>query len=392
MDRIINLKVVGNNITKDNDYAGVRGEANATKLKITFDESWSGFSKNVYFWDAHGENLVSIILTSVYWVDSNENIVLVPIPSEPLAVAGEMTIVIEGSKDGVKQVSATCNLKVLDSPENRDVINSPPPTDTELKQLQDGLTDLASKVSEYVEVSEKIDGMTVEGRAIGANQSAAVAKSINEDGGYHLIFGIPRGLQGVKGETGATGPQGPAGRDGKAPYIKENGNWFEWDANLEQYEDTGVKAQGPKGEKGDTGPQGPQGEQGKEGASGLPNIRHVFQEFFSAEATNPLPAYTEVQIIDAVNTTIMIGEFKRNTAKPGYDMWALKFTADEGITVQESQINARIEWAVADPVFTAGYIYYLMFIPLKDESEEFGEYYKGTLLGVWVAKELRGLE
>jgi hypothetical protein len=38
--------------------------------------------------------------------------------------------------------------------------------------------------------------------------------------------------------------QGPAGPAGKSPYIGENGHWYEWDAETEQYVDTETEAQG----------------------------------------------------------------------------------------------------------------------------------------------------
>lgn len=40
---------------------------------------------------------------------------------------------------------------------------------------------------------------------------------------------------------------GPAGADGKSPYIGENGHWYEWDDDTEQYVDTDTEAQGETG-------------------------------------------------------------------------------------------------------------------------------------------------
>ena len=45
MDRLIEIKVSGNHLWKDNDLAGVQGEGNITFLRITFD---SGFCKEHY--------------------------------------------------------------------------------------------------------------------------------------------------------------------------------------------------------------------------------------------------------------------------------------------------------------------------------------------------------
>ena len=59
----------------------------------------------------------------------------------------------------------------------------------------------------------------------------------------------------------------------------------------------------------------------------------------------------------------------------GYaEVWFVSFTAGDDISIS---LPECVEWAVAEPTFTAGYTYILSFIP-------FGE----KILGVWVAKEL----
>ena len=57
------------------------------------------------------------------------------------------------------------------------------------------------------------------------------------------------------------------------PYIGDNGNWFTWNYQTSQYEDTGKQAkgdtgaQGIQGPQGETGPEGPTGPQGNTGSS-----------------------------------------------------------------------------------------------------------------------------
>ena len=64
MDRIIEVKVNGNYLTKDNSCAGVQYEANVTRLRIEFDEGWDGYAKTVTFWNALGKNPVKRTLTA----------------------------------------------------------------------------------------------------------------------------------------------------------------------------------------------------------------------------------------------------------------------------------------------------------------------------------------
>ncbi len=102
MDRIIQVKVGGNYITKDNKIAGVKGEANVTSLRISFDSGWDGYAKTVTFWDALGENHVKRLLTTDFLEDIllSTRVYLIPIPLEAMTEAGRLTFVIDGYIDG----------------------------------------------------------------------------------------------------------------------------------------------------------------------------------------------------------------------------------------------------------------------------------------------------
>ena len=72
-------------------------------------------------------------------------------------------------------------------------------------------------------------------------------------------------------------------------------------------------------------------------------------------------------------TSLSINGFAPGNAEHT-EIWSVSFTAGDGISVS---IPTNVEWSVAEPMFTAGYTYYLSFIPLGNK-----------ILGVWVAKEL----
>lgn len=131
MDRIIEIKVFGNHLTKDSKNAGTRGEANITKLRITFDEGWDGYAKEVIFWDAYGENSVRIYITENLM--ERKGVYLVPIPAEAMVRAGMLTFTIRGALENKIQASITGKLEVKDSP---DILEPIPPTPSELTQLQ----------------------------------------------------------------------------------------------------------------------------------------------------------------------------------------------------------------------------------------------------------------
>lgn len=138
MDRIINVSVGGNYLKKDKKVAGVRGEANVTSLRITFDSGWDNYAKTVTFLDARGQNPVNVVLgvNLLEDVAKDKRVYLVPIPAEPMAVSGELTFIIEGVLDNKIQKSFADRLEVKDAPETAGAVNSVDPTPSELAQLQ----------------------------------------------------------------------------------------------------------------------------------------------------------------------------------------------------------------------------------------------------------------
>lgn len=291
MDRIINVKVGGNHLSKDSKNAGVRGEANVTRLRITFDEGWDGFAKTVTFWDAQGNNPVK----RIQGVDLIEDIVndqrtyVTPIPKEPLAIAGELTFAIDGYIDGKRQKSVADKLVVKDSPNSDDATQPTDPTPTQAEQLQGEIDRMFSEIHLAVEAKESAEqaqAMAKENEATSREEAAkalesatyaqfyanqaqdAVGKNsyIGVDG-YWYSWDSPHSMfvnTWVKAQAGSTvycGDNPPIEAevwidpDGEspvcAPYIGANGNWYAWSTETNSFADTGVKAHG-KGEKGDT--------------------------------------------------------------------------------------------------------------------------------------------
>ena len=103
MDGIIEVKVNGHTISKDNDCAGVQGDSNSTVLRISFAENWDSFGKRIIFWNALGENPVKIQLSTNLIEDSTKDtrVYLVPIPYEAMTESGQNSFVIQGEVDGI---------------------------------------------------------------------------------------------------------------------------------------------------------------------------------------------------------------------------------------------------------------------------------------------------
>lgn len=146
---------------------------------------------------------------------------------------------------------------------------------------------------------------------------------------------------------------------GKSPYIGENGNWFEWNSETSQYEDSGVQAQG---------------------GSGLPTVRYYSNT--ELQFHDSLRANEEVRITSPAYS-IIIDSFLPFDEMGFAESWSISFTATNNLGGEPPTVTlpTSVEWAGEEPTFTAGYTYYLSFIPFGDK-----------ILGVWVAKELTASE
>lgn len=220
MDRVINIKVGGNHLSKDNKNAGVKGEANVTNLRITFDESWKGYAKTVTFFDAHGNNPVKRIETTDLIEDITKDALtyITPIPKEPLAIAGEMTFVIDGYKDGKRMRSISDTLVVKDAPMTDNAGEPTDPIPTPDEQIQKQIDAIINTIQNAA-ISEK-NAKKSEELALNykneTEQYADMCEKYSESANLAV---------------------------GKVPYVGDNGNWFAWNGYDEKFYDTGVRAQ-----------------------------------------------------------------------------------------------------------------------------------------------------
>ena len=259
MERIINVEVNGNHISKDHKNAGVKGEANVAILRITFDVGWDVYTKKVTFWDARGFNPVVIDLLP--HLAENETTYLVPIPGEPMAEAGELTFVIDGTVDDKVQRSVSDKLEVKDAPIAQNAGQPVPPTEDELTQLLGEI--------------EKIKG------------DVLVARDARDETQNYRDKAI---LSADEAEQSASEARQSADKAvesvGRTSYIGDNGNWFAWDSEQSGFYDTGVKAQaGSEVYVGDNPPKSADVWIDPEGDAVLELISQMVEEYLK---NNPL--------------------------------------------------------------------------------------------------------
>ena len=180
MDRVIKIEINGSYLDKDNEMAGVQGEANSTSLRIIFDDNWSGLAKKVTFWNAKGLNPVERTLTADKLTNQLESLLdyTVPIPGEPLEFEGELTFVIDGYLDGKRIRSLADTLKVTYAPK-ADNANQPiDPTPTQAEQLQAQVETLLGDVTEQAKIAtEAAEEVTAKANEVSEKTIIAIEKA-----------------------------------------------------------------------------------------------------------------------------------------------------------------------------------------------------------------------
>lgn len=177
MKRIIEVEVSGDFLNKDSDQAGTQHEANATTLRITFDESWDSYAKSVTFWDARGLNPVTRVLTVNLLEDITKDtrVYLCPIPGEPLAVAGRFQFVIEGYVGGQRQRAVGDVLKARPAPRVADNVPATDPTPTQAQQLQGQIDAVIGNIQRAIDAANAADSAIATAQAAQTAAGAAVA-------------------------------------------------------------------------------------------------------------------------------------------------------------------------------------------------------------------------
>lgn len=176
--RSISMAVNGAYITKDNENAGVQGEANVTQLDITFDESWDGLAKKCTWWDAKGENPVARTLTTdLADLPDNPRAYTVTIPGEPLAEAGLCTLVIDGYADGKRARTVTARFRVAQAPIAPNPSEPTDPTPSQAEQLQDQIDAIMEDIADAAAAADAKEAAQASADAAAASQEAAAGSA-----------------------------------------------------------------------------------------------------------------------------------------------------------------------------------------------------------------------
>lgn len=180
MVREIRLDVAGDNVRVSRKRAGVQGEGNATKVVISFDESWDGYAKKITWWDALEQNPVARTLTADLLVDlaSDTRTYQTTVPAEPLAVDGECTLVIDGYMDGKRARSALVKLEVEYAPVSENAGEPADPNPTQAEQLQKQIDTILQDISKQANIA--YESASQAGKESEKAAGSAAAASVSE--------------------------------------------------------------------------------------------------------------------------------------------------------------------------------------------------------------------
>lgn len=103
--RIIKAEVKNEEFILNSKIAGASGSHKSVALQLSFDSTWAGTEKKIYFTDARGVSSVHVILPGEY--ETAPGVYTVPIPAEPLRFAGEMTVTAKGTEIDSRDLPGT---------------------------------------------------------------------------------------------------------------------------------------------------------------------------------------------------------------------------------------------------------------------------------------------
>lgn len=131
---------------------GAAGSHNDVVLEISFSALWDGLTKKITWLDAKGENPTLTILTTDMLKTGETSVYLVPIPAEPKAYAGDMTMTIKGATvtgdvETRATLSTSCTFRVLPSAYDSSADESGDVTPTQAEQLQAEIDDILETIS-----------------------------------------------------------------------------------------------------------------------------------------------------------------------------------------------------------------------------------------------------
>ena len=195
--RIIPCQVTDEYVRGSGVVVGAAGSHNDVALRLAFSPMWAGTARSIVWKDALGENPTVTILGADLLEAGEAEVYIVPIPAEPKAYAGDMTMTIKGAVvDGDTETSATLTARafftVMESDWDEDAAESGDVNPTQAEQLQ----------AQIEEIKDNIVAATQAATEAAASADAAAA-SETAAGGYADSAGNSANLAALSAQAAA---------------------------------------------------------------------------------------------------------------------------------------------------------------------------------------------
>ena len=151
--RIITCQVADEYVRGAGAVVGAAGSHNDVILRLEFGNLWAGTAKTIIWHDANGQNATATVLTTDLLAPGETEVYLVPIPAEPKAVAGRMSMsikgaIVSGSKEASATMSAVAWFTVMESGWDENAEAAADITPTQAEQLQAELENIKTGIVE----------------------------------------------------------------------------------------------------------------------------------------------------------------------------------------------------------------------------------------------------
>lgn len=195
--RIIPCQVTDEYVRGSGVVVGAAGSHNDVALRLVFGPMWAGTARSIVWKDALGGNPTVTILGTDLLETGEAEVYIVPIPAEPKAYAGDMTMTIKGAVvDGDTETSATLTARafftVMESDWDEDAAESGDVNPTQAEQLQ----------AQIEEIKDSIVAATQAATEAAASADAAAA-SETAAGGYADSAGNSANLAALSAQAAA---------------------------------------------------------------------------------------------------------------------------------------------------------------------------------------------
>ena len=166
---------------------GAAGSHDDVALRISFSPMWTGTARSIVWLDAAGENPTTTQLGTGLLAEGETEVYLVPIPAEPKALPGEMTMTIKGAtvsggKETAATLTAAARFRVLESAWDPDAEESADITPTQAEQLRSEIDAVKADIVVVRGVAAAEEGRkTAEAARVSAETVRAEKETNRED-------------------------------------------------------------------------------------------------------------------------------------------------------------------------------------------------------------------